>query len=284
MKFETFISKLLTNKYVLYIVSFLAIMNVIGYMISGKVQAVIVFILVGCIMTYFSKNMIIILLTPLIFTALLTSISKGKMEGFQIKSSGVSSSGGPVKLGKGHVAAYELANDITAGRSTPPTSTVPVQTASETSGPVESSEQAFAENSEGDSPVDTSPDNTSPDGDNAEANVEANDDTDLATDASPVDENFEVGMRKRQNRLDYGSTLEAAYEDLNNALGSDGIRRLTDDTQRLMKQQLELANAMKGMTPMLKQAQDMLKSLNITEIGDVTSLVKQLGATSILNR
>ena len=69
---------------------------------------------------------------------------------------------------------------------------------------------------------------------------------------------------------------------MNKALGSDGIKRLTSDTQRLMKQQLELADAMKGMTPMLKQAQDMLKSLNITELGDITNMVKQIGGSSIL--
>jgi hypothetical protein len=102
------------------------------------------------------------------------------------------------------------------------------------------------------------------------------------SEGGPVDESFEVGRKKGSSRVDYGSTLEAAYEDLNKALGSDGIKRLTSDTQRLMKQQLELADAMKGMTPMLKQAQDMLKSLNITELGDITNMVKQIGGSSIL--
>ena len=48
-------------------------------------------------------------------------------------------------------------------------------------------------------------------------------------------------------------------------LGSDGIKNLTDDTQKLMKQQLQLAESMKSMTPiiqgmgpMLQQAQGIL--------------------------
>ena len=82
------------------------------------------------------------------------------------------------------------------------------------------------------------------------------------------DENFEVGRNKRKGGkydIDYASTVEDAYDDLNKILGSDGIKRLTDDTQNLMKQQLQLAESMqsmapiiKGMGPMLQQAQGIL--------------------------
>lgn len=82
------------------------------------------------------------------------------------------------------------------------------------------------------------------------------------------DENFEVGRNKRKGGgydIDYASTVEDAYDELNKILGSDGIKRLTDDTQNLMKQQLQLAESMqsmapiiKGMGPMLQQAQGIL--------------------------
>jgi hypothetical protein len=243
MKFEKIVSKLLANKYVLYIVSVLAILSVMGYMIMGKFQAVLVFILIGCIMTYFSKNMIIILLTPLVFTSLLISVSR--REGFATKTSGA----GTPDPATGQIAP-QGSKSIAAATSTPRDTEIAGTDAIESvSSSVEGGDVVVEDNY----------------GDYKDEG----------------DDGFEVG-RKNKNRLDYGSTLEAAYEDLNNALGSDGIRRLTDDTQRLMKQQLELADAMKGMTPMLKQAQDMLKSLNITELGDVTSLIKQMGGTSIM--
>ena len=65
------------------------------------------------------------------------------------------------------------------------------------------------------------------------------------------DEPFEVGRKAGDNTIDYASTVEDAYNDLNKIIGSDGIKRLTDDTQNLMKQQLELTKAMQGMGPLM---------------------------------
>lgn len=59
---------LLKNKNVLYVISFLALTNVFSYLISNNIDALIYFILIGYITTYFSKNMIIILLVPMLFT------------------------------------------------------------------------------------------------------------------------------------------------------------------------------------------------------------------------
>jgi hypothetical protein len=68
MKIPKTLSNLITNKYVLYLVAGLAFFNVFSYMALGNINAVIFFILVGYIMTFFSKNMIIILAVPLILT------------------------------------------------------------------------------------------------------------------------------------------------------------------------------------------------------------------------
>ena len=65
-------------------------------------------------------------------------------------------------------------------------------------------------------------------------------------------EPFEVGRKNGASEIDYASTVEDAYADLNNILGSDGIKRLTDDTQNLMKQQVELTKAMQGMGPLME--------------------------------
>jgi hypothetical protein len=88
--------------------------------------------------------------------------------------------------------------------------------------------------------------------------------------------NFD-GTKSKESRVDYGTTLEKAYDDLNGVLGGDGIKQLTKDTQTLMQQQLQLASAMKEMTPLLSQAKDMLKSLDIKELGDINDIVKNLG-------
>ena len=93
-------------------------------------------------------------------------------------------------------------------------------------------------------------------------------DKDADTEKKSVDEPFEVGRQNGASEIDYASTVEDAYADLNNILGRDGIKRLTDDTQNLMKQQVELTKAMQGMGPLMEclkplmsQATQMMGSL-----------------------
>jgi hypothetical protein len=100
------------------------------------------------------------------------------------------------------------------------------------------------------------------------------------------DESFEVGRaKKRGYDIDYAATVEDAYDELNKILGSDGIKRLTTDTQSLMKQQLQLAESMKsmapliqGMAPMMKQAQEMLSGMGEggEGLGGIMDIAKKL--------
>ena len=73
MKFN--MKSLLKNKYVLYIVFFFAITNFFGYVLLKNYDAVIFMVLVGLVTSYFSKNMIVILVTSIASTTLLTAMS-----------------------------------------------------------------------------------------------------------------------------------------------------------------------------------------------------------------
>jgi predicted transcriptional regulator len=85
---------------------------------------------------------------------------------------------------------------------------------------------------------------------------------------------------KKNNRIDYAATVEDAYEDLGKILGGDGVKRLTDDTQRLMGQQMQLADAMKSMTPLLEQAKTMLQGFDLKNLDGLASMAKQLSGSS----
>ena len=216
------VSKLLTNRYVLYLVALLALFNVIGYMLMDKTQIVILFVLIGYLMTHFSKNMVIVLLVPLVLVNLLNSGMMMK-EGF---SEGNTTMGGPDSTSKPAAESQAATEQKSASKSEPASK-------SESAAPTPKTEE-FAS----------------------------------------------AGGRKGASRVDMGSTLEQAYDDLNSVLGSDGIKNLTADTQNLMKQQLHLAEAMKDMGPLMQQAQSMLKSLNIDGIGDLPSLIKKFGVNT----
>lgn len=78
---------------------------------------------------------------------------------------------------------------------------------------------------------------------------------------SSPSESFEVGRDKKKGGydIDYASTIEDAYDELNKVIGGDGIKKLTQDTQGLMNQQLQLAEAMKGMGPLIKGMAPIMK-------------------------
>ena len=115
--------------------------------------------------------------------------------------------------------------------------------------------------------------------------------TSLDSSKKTTDESFEVGRAKRSGGydIDYASTIEDAYDQLNNILGSDGIKNLTNDTQNLMKQQMQLAESMrqmgpmiKGMGPMMEQAKGLLEGMGDSNGGmaGIMEMAKKFGGSS----
>lgn len=139
------------------------------------------------------------------------------------------------------------------------------------------------ETNEETSDVDVEPEGENQDSDNSETDVvNSGDGTMPMTAINPKqrisnkknndakeDESFEVGRNKKgKYNIDYASTIEDAYDELNKILGSDGIKNLTNDTQKLMKQQMMLAESMqsmepiiKGMGPLLEKAEGLLGNM-----------------------
>jgi hypothetical protein len=231
MNFKTTLTKFLTNKWVLNIVAFLALLNVIGYIVIGNLNSAMFFIIVAVLVRYFSKNMIIVLGIPLILVNLM-SVKGNFTEGLENNSPTSQSSSSTNN-------SNTNASDKKPDAQSKVTKKVNQQDAKTKQGlPV--------------TPLDDTVKTTN------------------TNNSSAVnDESFEVGRGKKKSYdIDYASTVEDAYDELNKILGSDGIKRLTDDTQGLMKQQMQLAESMKsmapliqGMAPMMKQAQEMLSGM-----------------------
>ena len=185
MNLQKSFSKFLVNPLALKVVSAVAVINFLGYLILGNTNAVIYFLLIGLIVSYFSKNMILILGVPVL-----------------------------------------LVNLFAAGKKTA---------------------EGFKGGKEG-----------------AETMEKDEKETDVKEEKPKVAEKFEVGRKKGKGSydIDYASTVEDAYDELNKIIGSDGIQRLTKDTQGLMNQQLELTKAMKDMGPMVDKIEPMMTQLS----------------------
>lgn len=214
MKLNSAISKFLTNKWVLNIVAFLAIFNVIGYAVIGNFNAVLYFIVFAVLIRYFSKNMTIVLGVPLLIVNLL-SLRGNMIEGMDNN--------------KTKPANNEKSNPVTKPAAKPDAKQDPVSSQGLVMSSIASSE---------------------PKENNA------------AQSTGGEQQGFEPGRRKNRGyNIDYATTIEDAYDELNNILGSDGIQRLTSDTQNLMKQQMQLAKSMEGMGKLVENIQPMVEQL-----------------------
>ena len=104
-------------------------------------------------------------------------------------------------------------------------------------------------------------------------------------------DSFEVGRNKNKSKynIDYSATIEDAYDELNNILGSDGIKNLTTDTQNLMKQQKQLTEAMTQLQPLMQtvgplldQAKSMMGSMQQAGgVDQLNKLAKQFNPSAI---
>ena len=229
MKLKSAMSKFLTNKWVLNIIAFLALFNVIGYAVMGNLNAVLYFVIFAVLVRYFSKNMTIVLGVPLIIVNLLAM--RGNIEGMTNNSDKDNAENPVIKANEKEEKKNKLAQD---NKNKPDSKT--------------GQGLAMAKLSE-----------------NVHENNAAQSTSSTETDG------FEPGRAKNRGYdIDYATTIEDAYDELNNILGSDGIQRLTSDSQNLMKQQMQLAEAMKGMTPLIKSIEPMVQNLQgmMGQMGD----------------
>ena len=79
------VKSLLKDKNVLYVVLFLAVMNLFGYLMLRDLDAVFFFLALGLVTSYFSKNMIIVMIVAMVGTNLLMSTRRPAKEGFEDK-------------------------------------------------------------------------------------------------------------------------------------------------------------------------------------------------------
>lgn len=218
MKLKSAMSKFLTNKWVLNIIAFLSLLNVIGYFMIGNLNAVVYFIVFAILVRYFSKNMTIVLGVPLVLVNLL-AVRKNVLEGMETRRDDRKKS--------------TNSNSKTDAKKTQEKINK-VENNGKSSTPVVNNSVA--------SKISSAADN-------------------LAQDVGDK-QGFEPGRRKNRGYdIDYATTIEDAYDELNNILGSDGIKRLTSDTQNLMKQQMQLAEAMNSMGPIIKNIEPMVQNL-----------------------
>jgi hypothetical protein len=247
-----FFKNFFSDKYVLYFLVFLSVANILGYLVLGKITGVIFFIIVSYLVYNFSKNMSIVLGTALFFTNLLmlgTSVKEG--------------------LENNNSTTIPSSTSVSSSSTTPTPTKQSSSTQSMTSSKSKKNVVIVPEYKD-----DNMMETTTQESSNAVAMENS------VPSVTEDTEGMNVLNNKKRNRIDYAATIEEAYEDLNKILGGDGIKSLTDDTQKLMTQQLQLADAMKSMTPLLENAKSMLQGFDLKSLDSLASFAKGFGGPS----
>ena len=73
-------NNILHNRFILYFILMVSILNLIGFATNGNLLSPVIFVLVGFLTTFFSKNMLVVLMVPLLITNIL-NYSESNMEG-----------------------------------------------------------------------------------------------------------------------------------------------------------------------------------------------------------
>lgn len=247
MNLQKTFASLMTNKYFLYFIVVLSAVNIIGYLTMNNTDAVIFFALLGFITFNFSKNMTIVLLVSIIATNLFM-VSK-PFTSFEAFTEANAVSGGPKNSKAGPGRGGKSQDDI--GGLEPMTNEEDIVE--------EVLEEEVLEEEETKKKKPTKK---------------------VVENLRRKTENFDLSPApvKKSSHIDYASTLEDAYKNLEKMLGNGGLQNLTADTKKLMDQQTQLFNSMENITPMLAQAQQMMKGM------DVDSMNKFAGSAKSFNK
>ena len=231
------LNSLLRNRNVLYVVLFLAVANLFSYLMLKQLDAVAFFVIIGFLTTYFSKNMIIILLTSVISTFLLVQIKmlgnnvREGMEGGEEKTEEQKKAEEQKKTEEQKKAEEEKKKEETKPTDTTmtePTTTEPMTTKKKTSEKFQPLRPAKYNADEDDSD-------------------------------------------RHKPQVDYAGTLEAAYDNLDKLLSSDAIRNMSEETNRLAEKQQKLMGNIKQISPIMDKASSMLSKL---DIGNLSGMMK----------
>ena len=196
------LDKFLENKIVLYVVAFISGTSLLNLVLTKKVNAVIFFIAVGYLTSFFNKNMIVIMLVALLSTNMLIhsrlTILREGMEG----------------------------GDDDNNNS-------------------ENNSEGFSKNN------------------NEKKGEKKKNKEGLSKIKPAVIADEETEEDELKNDINYASTIEAAYNNLDGILSSDALKNMTTDTQKLVDQQKKLMENVKQVQPMMENVLSMVKESGI---------------------
>ena len=247
-------TKISQTRTFLYVVAFFAVTTVVGYLAINNVEAILIFALISGVTYQFSRNMAIVLLIAVLGTNLLMGLRGRKREGMDDATASTTD----VDQTNSDVEDKLTSDQKKAVALLKKEPTVKDAKKKMTKGAVV---KEIAD----------------PDAHQPLTEEETNEDGAPEAMSSMSSSGKNAGQAKGgASRIDYASTLESAYTNLEKALGAGGIKQLTKDTSQLMAQQKELFQSMQQMAPMIDNAKSMLKGFDMKSMTSMANMAAGL--------
>lgn len=260
----------LHNKYILYLSFFFAVLTAARYLFNFNLEAIIIFIVIGFLTTYFSKNMIVVLLTTTIGTNFIMMFKNKSAPVYYNIMEGMESGSGaaaPVAAGAAPVAA---------GAAPPAAGAAPPMA---TSDMVKKLTSAMSAMNAGSPPV---------------APIQANNSASMPGVAAPANASKDAFTKKKSEAMTQltpasydGSSGDNALSSMFSgmAAGATGQKNQAYDamnslggganTGNLLGQQTEMINNLKSIEPILNTAE---KFLDKFENSSISKMFQNMGS------
>ena len=261
--------RMTNNETFLYVMLILGITTVLGFMSVRNYNAVILFIVVAFAVRYFTKNIGVIMLVAVILSNIISV--KSTIEGMRNEKG---KKNDKKKDKKENVDTDEDSDDeddvdmknLMAKSGAKP-SAKPGAKPSAKSGAkpgAKPSAKSGAKNSEN---MRSASSMNKQDAMNKLAKMMSSKDDEKKKDGmAPID--YKLGDDvDDDDMIDLEATQEAAYNNLNKFIGNDGFAKMSKDTERLINQQNNLAQAMQSIGPLIQNAEKMMQGLNLDKFG-----------------
>ena len=271
------------NKYVLYLLLIVGLVNVIGYLQTNNLDSLGLFVVSGVLAAFFTKNMIVILALAILMGTCKTctsyfslgSILEGADETLEEEEDEDEEEEDEVDEGfigfregfkEGNIA--KKSQKKKAGKNKKGNKCKKVYRLVKASKGKKCKETCKKKSARGDAYCGTSQST-------CEGKEKFGNRTNVPSSEPAALDNGE-GDEAGGKRIDYAATLEMAYDNLDKMLGKKGMQGLTQETSKLAKQQKGLMESLKNMAPIMKNAKSTLESMNLPEINKMASMMQNI--------
>lgn len=245
MKFDkkslSIFNSVINNVYFLYLVAFISLVDVIGYIMRHQYSAVVFFYLVGMLTFYYTKNMSVVLLTALIGTTLMHFANNlfGIREGMKESKRSANANDeveyegeGEVDVngedeGEGEVEGEDALEDILKNMKKSKSKSTSTEIMSK-----KKQKQGYQNN--------------------------------MKLKPSLYNMPNKDQVAKQLGKAD---KMEKAYDNLEKIVGNKGIQSMNESTKDLIKQQDKLLKGLKDITPSINTAMESIGKIDFTKLG-----------------